>query len=411
MPRKRLTDQFVERLKPPAKGRVSYFDASFPGLELQHTAFDRRTWYLLFRMQGDPKLRRVKLGVYPHINPAKARVLATEALDKVHAGTDPSAERKRAREAAPDIGSIDALVRDYLAQHVAKNCARGTYYTNERILRVDVLKPWRGRTLDSITKRDAIALVDRIAERGAPVHSNRVLSQLRAMFNWAVSKDRVAASPITGVEDPTREKARERWLDDREIVWFWQACERIGYPFGPLFQVLLLTGQRRTETSQMEWSELDLDAALWTIPANKAKSGRSHQVQLAPQVIEILRSLPKLGPFVFSGSRGRGVTGYTVGKRRLDAAMKQVSDGAKVAPFILHDLRRTAASHMAKIGIAPHVVDKILAHSGGTIRGIARIYNRFEYENERRSALVAWANYVTSLVAPEISNVVSMHGR
>jgi integrase len=407
MPRKRLTDQYVERLKPPAKGRTSYFDASFPGLELQHTAFGHRSWYLLYRMRDDPRLRRLKVGSYPHIKPARARALATEALDKVHAGTDPGAERKRDRDAAPDIGSIDGLVRDYLAQHVAKNCSAGTYRITERMLRVDVLGPWSGRKLDSISKRDAVALIDRVAER-APVHANRVRSLLSRMFAWGVSKDRLAVSPVTSIKPPTKEKSRDRWLSEQEVVWLWKACGQLGYPFGSLCQVLLLTAQRRSETSAMEWSELDLDAATWTIPGSKAKNGREHEVQLAPQVVALLRSLPRIGPFVFTGGHGRSVTGYTYGKEQLDAAMRAVSDGAKIAPWILHDLRRTATSGMARIGVAPHVVDRILNHSSGTVRGVAAVYNRYKYEGERRSALTAWANYLDSLIASTASNVIRM---
>ena len=363
---------------------------------------------LLYRVNGDPKLRRLTLGRWPQLKPAQSRQRAIAALDEVRAGIDPGRLKQQAKAESPrELDSIEALVHDYLRQHVKPNCSAGTYRNAKRMLEIDILKPWRGRRLDSITKRDAIALIDRITER-APVHANRVLVQLKHMFGWAVAKDRLPASPIVGIQAPTKEKARERWLNDQEIIWFWQACEQLGYPFGRLFQILLLTAQRRTEASQMEWAELDLDAKLWTIPASKAKSGRTHEVQLSPQVIEILRSLPHLGPFVFTSKNGRGVTGYAYGKERLDAAMQEVSRGAKIPPFILHDLRRTAASHMAKLGIAPYVVDRILAHSSGTIRGVAAVYNRFEYQDERRAALAAWAHYLLRLTIPSAGNVVPL---
>jgi integrase len=407
MPTRRLTDQFVERVKPPAKGRVSYFDAAFPSLELRHSEFDHKAFYLLYRMPGDPRLRRIKLGIYPHIKPARARALATEAINKIHTGIDPGADRRRDRGTAPEIESIDSLIHDYLAQHVSKNCSTGTFTNAKRMLQVDVLPAWRGRTISSITKRDCVALIGRIAER-APVHGNRVLTRVKHMFEWAVGKDRLALSPVRAVEKPTKEKSRDRWLNEQEITWLWQACNQLGHPFGTFIKVLLLTGQRRSETSQMEWAEVDLDSALWTIPAAKAKSDRAHEVQLAPQLIEILRTLPKSRPFVFTGKTGRGITGYAHAKKLLDAAMQMVSGGAQIPEFILHDLRRTAASHMAKLGVAPHVVDRILNHSSGTIRGVAAVYNRFEYENERRSALAAWSNYVTGLTASAANNVVTL---
>jgi integrase len=406
---KRLTDQFCERVKPPAKGRVEYFDAAFPALAFRVSQTGHKSFSLLYRVDGNPKLRRLTLGGFPQLKPARSRQLAIGALDQVRAGIDPGALKKQTRQQAPpEIGSLDALVRDYLRQHVGKNCSAGTYRTAKRMLEVDVLKPWRGRSLTSITKRDAIALIDRIAE-DRPVHANRALARLRAMFNWALAKDRIVASPISGIKAPTKEKSRDRWLNDQEIVWFWHACEQIGYPFGPLFQTLLLAAQRLAETASMEWAEIDLDAKLWTIPRGKAKSDRTHEVQLSDVAIEILRSLPRLGPYVFTGNRtGRSVTGFTYGKDKLDAAMTEVSDGAAIEAFILHDLRRTAVSHMARLGIAPHVVDRILNHSSGTIRGVAAVYNRFEYRDERRTALMAWASYVTALITPVASNVVPL---
>ncbi len=170
-----------------------------------------------------------------------------------------------------------------------------------------------------------------------------------------------------------------------------------------------MTAQRLAETASMEWAEVDLDAKLWVIPLEKAKNRREHEVQLSESMIALLRSLPRLGPYVFTGKTGRGVTGFTYGKDKLDAAMAEVSGGAGGATndaFILHDLRRTAATHMAALSVPPHIVDRILNHSSGTIRGVARIYNRFEYRRERRAALATWASYVTGLIAPAASNIV-----
>jgi integrase len=409
MPTKRLTDQFVERVAPPVSGRVEYFDAAFPALSLRVSQYGHKSWSIFYRVNGNPKLRRYKLGIYPQVKPAKARLLATEALDQVRSGIDPGALRKRARQdTAPDISSIDALVSDYLRQYVEKNCSAGTYRNAKRMLEVDVLKPWRGRALTSISKRDVIALVDRIAER-APVHANRVLARINAMFAWAVDKDRIPIAPSAGVKPPSKEKARDRWLNDQEIVWLWQACEQLGYPLGALFRMLLLTAQRVSETASMEWAEVDLEAKLWVIPRGKAKSDRTHEVQLSEPVIALLRSLPRLGPYVFTNKAGRYVQrSSTFDKGRLDAAMLKVSGRAEIAKFIVHDLRRTAASGMAQLGIAPHVVDRILNHSSGTIRGTAAVYNRFEYGEERRTALSAWASYVTGLLSPAPSKVVPL---
>jgi integrase len=407
MPIKRLTDQFVERVAPPASGRVEYFDAAFPALSLRVSQYGHKSWSLFYRVNGNPKLRRHKVGIYPQVKPAKARLLATEVLDQVRNGIDPGRLKKQARQdVVPDITSIDALVRNYLCQHVEKNCSPGTYRNAKRMLEVDVLRPWQGRQLAGISKRDIIALIDRIAER-APVHANRVLARLNAMFNWAVDKDRIPVAPSAGVKPPSKEKARDRWFNDQEIAWFWHACEQLGYPLGSLFRMLLLSAQRVSETASMEWGEIDLEAKLWVIPRAKAKSDRTHEVQLSEPVIALLRSSPRLGPYVFTGKTGRSVIVSTFDKRRLDAAMLKVSGQAEIAKFIVHDLRRTAASGMARLGIAPHVVDRILNHSSGMIRGVAAVYNRFEYLNERRAALEAWGRYIENLLAPQ-SNVVEL---
>ena len=408
---KRLTDQFCERVKPPRKGRDEYRDASFPAHEFRVSDSGHKSFSLLYRLNGDPKLRRLTLGRYPQLKPARSRELAIAALDQVRAGVDPGLHKRETKRNAPaDLASIDALVRDYLRQHIVPNCSAGTNRNAKRMLEVDILKPWRGRKLDTISKRDAIALIDYIAE-DRPVHANRVLARGRAMFNWALAKDRIAVSPFAGVMAPTKEKSRDRWLDAKELVWFWRACEQIGYPFGPLFKTLLLTAQRLNETATMEWAEVDFDAKLWVIPREKTKFGRAHEVQLSDPLIALLRSLPRLGPYVFTGKTGRHVTGFTHGKTLLDDAMARAAHGTKVEHFILHDTRRSAASGMARLGIAPHVVDRILNHSTGTIRGVAAVYNRFEYADERRAALAAWASYVTGLLSPAPSNVVPLHER
>jgi integrase len=170
-----------------------------------------------------------------------------------------------------------------------------------------------------------------------------------------------------------------------------------------------LTAQRLNETASMEWRELDFEFRTWVIPRGKAKSDRAHEVQLSDAVVALLRAQPQLGPYVFTGKTGHHVTGFTYGKTLLDAAMAEAAEGAKIEPFIVHDLRRSAASHMAKLGITPQVVDKILNHSTGTIRGVAAVYNRFEYQDARRAALAAWASHVTGLLAPAPSNVVPLH--
>jgi integrase len=180
--------------------------------------------------------------------------------------------------------------------------------------------------------------------------------------------------------------------------------------------VLLLTGQRRDEVATLQWSELNLGKRTWTLPREKAKNNRAHEVQLSEAAIGVLESLPRSGALVFTSTGSTAVTGFSRAKRRLDAAMfatKSQDLGTKrepIPPWVLHDLRRTAATGMAALNFPPHVVDKVLNHLSGTIRGVAAVYNRFEYLDERRAALEAWGRYVANLVAPAPLNVVAIRG-
>jgi integrase len=213
---------------------------------------------------------------------------------------------------------------------------------------------------------------------------------------------------------PTEPVERDRALSDAEIQLFWQGCEAIGWPFGPLFQLLLLTGQRRDELAEARWPEFDLDKALWTLPRERAKNDKAHFVHLSTLAIEILSKLPKIGRkgYLFTTTGETSVSGFGRARERLAAIMldelRKADPEAAIEPFTLHDLRRTAATGMARIGIAHHVLDKILNHVAGKISGVARIYNQHEYLAEREVALDAWSRHVASLVRGVPSNVVQL---
>jgi integrase len=415
MPTRKLTDLFVERVKPPAGGRVEYFDAAFPGLALRVTYSGSKSWCAFYRFHG--RLRRFTLGRYPAIKPAQARREAAAALDLARSGRDPASE-KRARRLTEKADTFEVLVQDYLDRHACKNTAASTFKETKRVLTSKDLAAWRGRPISQISRRDVIDVIDRVARR-AEVQANRTLARLHALFNWAVQKDRLLSSPIVGIKPPTREQERDRVLSDDELRWFWQACNSIDWPFGPLAKLLLLTAQRRDEVGGMEWSELNLEKKTWTLPRHKVKNDRAHEIHLSEAALSVLRSLPHVGERPIFTTNGRPVTGFSHGKKRLDAAMlrakrDELGQNADAIPhWIFHDLRRTAATRMAQLNIPPHVVDKILNHVSGTIRGVAAIYNRFEYLEERRAALEAWAQYVGNLVLPASSdtNVVALAKR
>jgi integrase len=426
MPTRKLTDLFVERAKAPTYGRVEYFDAAFPGLALRITNNGGKSWSIFYRFKG--RLRRFTIGGYPAIKPAQARIEAAAALELVREGVDP-AEEKRARRdlCTPETDTFGATARDYLETQLKRNNRTSTYREAKRDLESNVLPKWRNRSLASIGPDDVNRLIDAIVERGAEIQANRTLARLRAFFNWAIRKRRLSISPVAGMEPPTKERARDRVLSDDELRWFWQACEDSGWPFGPLFKLLLLTAQRRNEVAGMTWAEVDLGKRVWTIPRHKTKNDRAHEIQLSEAAIEVLRSLPRLSSdddLVFTVTGLRSVSGFSRAKRRIDAAMARASLSENgrgfrkankpllsgIPDWRLHDLRRTAATGMARMNFPPHVVDKVLNHASGTIQGVAAVYNRFAYIDERRAALEAWCQYITNLVTPGAENIVAFRG-
>ena len=415
MSTKKITDLFVERVKPPAQGRAEYFDATFGGLALRVTETGHRSWSLYYRMGG--RQRRLTIGSYPAIKPAQARREASAALERVRQGTDPGEEKRQRRlTATPEADTFAAVLQDYLDRS-GRNLAPRTFKEVKRVLEREFLPTWHSRQIGTITRGDINRIVDGISARGADVQANRALAYLRTLFAWAVERGRIPASPLTGMKPPAKEQARDRVLTDDELRWLWRACEAVEWPFGPLVKLLLLTAQRREEVAGIERAELDLDKGIWAMPREKAKNNRAHAVQLSAAALKVLDSIPPISNhFVFTVAGSAPVSGFSRAKRRLDAAMLAAkrdelgADSEAVPHWTLHDLRRTAATGMAQLNIAPHVVDKVLNHVSGTIRGVAAVYNRFEYLEERRAALEAWGRYVENLVSPAPANVVALRG-
>src|SRR5262249_52759035 len=239
-----------------------------------------------------------------------------------------------------------------------------------RLLRQQVLPRWGGRMVHEITRRDVLDALDRVVDGGAPIAANRVFAAVRKFFNWCVARDIIAASPCAGVKPPTAERARDRVLSDEELKLVWQAAGKVGSPFGPLVKLLALTGQRRDEVARMRWDELDLDACLWTLPPVRTKNDKPHDVPLSAAAITVLKTVPRVtdSPFVLTTNGAAPASGYSKNKRRLDAQLP-----ADMPSWRLHDLRRTAASGMARLGINLPVIEKVLNHASGSFAGIVSV--------------------------------------
>jgi integrase len=436
MSNKVLTDLYVEKLKPTRGRRVEIFDATFPGLALRVSESGRKSWSLFYRLHG--RQHRFTIGAYPQFLPAAARAKATELRNQVDLGINPAVEkRSRRTDPLPEVETFETVLADYFSQYAATNMAPSTYAETKRQLERDVLPHWRDMPLREIRDRHVLKLINDIAAAGNGVTANRTFSRLRAFFNWSISQLRLeTSSPAQGLVAPVKEEARDRALSDDEIRLFWSATAEIGWPFGPIARLLLLTAQRRDEVSKMSWSEIDFAKGVWVIPAERAKNSRAHEVHLSAGALAVLKSLPQPHRgLVFSVTGGDAVSGFSRAKDRIDAAMlrlrrrelrlpetddelrrhldipKRKPLPVEIPHWTLHDLRRSAVTKMAEdLKIAPHIVDKILNHASGTIRGVAAIYNRAQYLDERRAALEAWSNWIVALTNPnkKKTNVVGL---
>jgi len=262
---------------------------------------------------------------------------------------------------------------------------------------------WRDRPIAEIDGDDIHAIVEEVRGRGIPGLERRAAApsetQARAMFavlnplfGWLVEKRRLKANPCLGVARPETPRARERVLSNAEIVAFWRAADAERKEFAALLKLLLLTGCRLSEVAQMRRAELNEDGVIWTIPGERTKNRRTHVVPLPRFARDILATVPTVGDLVFTTDGIHPISGWSKIKRRLDTAIE-------VAPWRLHDIRRSCATGMAEIGVAPHIVEAVLNHISGHKAGVAGIYNRAAYASEKKAALERWAAHIENIVS------------
>ena len=344
---------------------------------------------------------------------------------KARQGINPVEERRaieaaQAAAAAIQTFTFARLVDRYMKEHAERHTRPSTARETQRTLNRAVAA-WSDRPANSVVKRDVLELINDIASKrlrkqagavgGAAIESNSVLGSLKTMFKWSVREDILTADPTEGVAKRGKEIPRDRVLEADEIRLFWEGTEQLGWPFEPLFKLLLITAQRRDEVGSIAWDEIDIEKSRWAIPATRSKNSKAHIVHLSSLAISIIESLPRLsGSLVFSTTGTSAVSGYSTAKARVDEYMRAKLNGVRLPGWTLHDLRRTATTIMAEeLKIAPHVVDKILNHTAGTISGVARVYNRAEYLDERKAALEAWARWLEALLGlGEQGNVVTL---
>jgi integrase len=282
----------------------------------------------------------------------------------------------------------DCLALGAITQRLSQNRCAGEI---SRLLHREFGQPWTGKSIHKITKRDVVEVVTAIQQRGAPVAANKALKSIKTLPRWCVGRAVLDQSPAEGVPLPTKVVARDRVLTDDELTQVILAARKLDCPYGRVVELLALSGQRREEVAKIRWEELDLTRGIWTLPKSRTKNAKEHVVHLSEQSLNVLRRAERRGPFVFSVVGTKPYNEFGRAKRRLDEL-------SGVTGWRLHDLRRTCVSGMARLGVAPHVADKILNHQVGTISGVAAVYQRHEFLSERRQALDLWGAHVDTLV-------------
>lgn len=406
MPAVELTDRFCQSAKPVEGRQTDFFDTVVKGLCLRVSPAGTRSWNLVYSRPSDGKRTRMKLGRYPEMKLGKARDRARNARSEIGEGTDPLSE-KRSQAAAQTVSD---LVDNYVRRHASSKRSGGEIARRLRKNVSDVIGPIK---LSDLHRRDLTRCVDLVTDRGAPIEANRLFEDIRAMVRWARGRGDLDENLVDGMRRPAETNPRDRWLSADEIKVVWDALPSADMRESTrrIIRLCLITGQRVGEIAGMTRDEVDLDASVWTIPADRAKNGREHLVPLSGLAVEIIqaqledvanladrkaRSVPR---WVFPGPGARAaVTGASIPK-----ALKRLERDGEVLgvqPWTPHDLRRTAATHMEEIGISPFIVGHVLNHVSMTKASVtSRVYARYTYGREKREALDMWAARLAGIIA------------
>jgi integrase len=423
-----LTDRFVRSRKlAPVGKRISYPDVIVRGLALRVTDRGHKSFVLVARYPLQPKnpTRRALGDCYlpsersngddtptpPRelrhgaLTLAEAREKAREWLDLISRGIDPKIEEARQKTAAQrrQANTFGAVAADFLDRHV-RNLAKKQ--EADRIIKGEFVKRWGSRPITDIAPQEISAAIRAIVGRGAPYQAHNAFALLRLLFNWTIGTGEYAleASPMERLR-PTqligKREARERTLSDDELRAVWAAGGTKAYPYGGIFRMLILTGQREREVADMRWSEVDIEKKLWTIPADRMKGGRAHEVPLAPYALALLRGLPRFtaGECVFTTTGGtKPVNGFSKAKARMDKL-------SGLSGWVIHDLRRTMRTHLSALPVEDLVRELVIAHAKP---GLHKVYDLHAYQKEKRHCLELWEKRLLAIVEPRPTDVMDL---
>ena len=407
-----LTDAKLKGMRPPAAGQVEISDAQVPGLRIRMGASGAQTFILRKRVGG--RVRNITVGRYgPRFTLAEARRKARSILSDIDAGKDPTTTLPTPRRKGAGAETIVGMLPEYLASKSGKRSVGEM----KRILEGYVVPAIGDRLADAVTRADVTRLVDDIAAR-APVQARAVHAQLSAFYTWAMPRlDRLQFNPCRDAGRPAKPKARDRILTDAELRALWLVADAEPLPWGPGLKLLILTGQRRDEVFNADRTEFDAKGKAWVIPGDRAKNGERHLVPLSKAALAVLADVPEIKGtgklFPAQGNPDNGPSGFSKAQTRFRASLAaqlKVEPDA-VPAWSLHDIRRTVATGLQRLGIRLEVTEAVLNHVSGSRSGIVGVYQRHDFAAEKRHALDAWAAEVDRIVNPrKRGNVVALRG-
>jgi integrase len=393
----KLDAKSVAALKLGDKTDAIHFDDAMPGFGFRLRLAGgrlRRSWLVQYKRAG--ATRRITLGSAEVLGSEAARAAAKKLLAKVALGEDPQAERTDRR--GRDRLTLASQVEGYLTVKQPELATRSFTAMRRYLSDPRYFGPLHRLALDTITRKDVAARVVAIMRECGNPTAARARSVLSGFFTWSMRMGLVESNPVIGTVTPTEGGGRDRVLTDAELAAIWRACG--DNDFGRIIRLLTLGAWRRAEIGDMRWSELD--GGTFTVPAARSKNGRAHALPLTPTMARIIAQVPQMATRdQLFGQRSHGFTRWHQAKAELDAR-------CGVIGWNIHDLRRTCATRMADLGIAPHVIEQILNHRSGHRAGPAGIYNRSVYAAEVRTALLLWDDHVQALVTGDKRKILNV---
>ena len=381
----KLKQSNIDKIALPA-GKTDHieWDDDLPGFGLRVRGGGSRVYVVQYKVGA--KNRRMTLGSTKKLHVEPARKEAKKLLGKVGLGQDPQGEKATARATASE--TFKAVAERFIAFQTDRLRSSSLYSTS---LYLNIhCKRLHGLKVEAITRREIASVLSSIAEKSGAVSADRARAALSAMFAWAMREGLVEANPTIATNTYAGKTERDRVLSKEEIPAIWAALPDNDY--GTIVKLLFYTGARRDEIADLKGPEVDRDSRVIHLPAERSKNKRAFYLPLSRPAFELIADLGEGERHVF-GKRGSGFSGWSKAKRELDAKLK------KIKPWQLRDIRRTVATGMAELGVQPHIVEAVLNHVSGAKAGVAGIYNRAVYADEKREAVEIWANHLAVVLA------------